>query len=46
MEFLQKFFDGQFVMSRDRFEHAFDECAGFEWLVLWNRDVMFAVQLG
>ena len=28
------------------FEHAFDQRAGFERLVLWNRDVMFAIQLG
>ena len=33
-------------MSCHRFEHAFDERAGFERLVLRNCDVMFAVQFG
>ncbi len=34
------------MMSGHWFENAFDECAGLERLVFWNRDVMFAVQLG
>ena len=34
------------MMSRHRLEHTFDERAGFERLVFWNRDVMFAIQRG
>ena len=32
------------MMSRHGFENTFDERAGFERLVLGNRDVMFAIQ--
>jgi hypothetical protein len=45
-KFLQKFFHGQMVVSGHGLEHAFDKGAGFERFVFWNRDVMFAVQLG
>ncbi len=34
------------MMSRNGFEDAFDERAGLERFVFWNRDVMFAIQLG
>jgi hypothetical protein len=45
-ELLYQFFHRQVVMCRHRFEHAFDERAGLERLMLWNRDVMLPVQLG
>lgn len=43
---MQEFFHGQVVMSSDGFENAFDERARLERLVLWNGDVVFAVQPG
>ena len=45
-KFLQKLFHRQIMMRRHGLEHAFDEGAGFERFVFWNRDVMLPVQFG